>query len=392
MTSLSFLNRDTELFDTDVNLSKKILINLISKSNILIIGAAGTIGKSTVKEIIKFFPKKIHAVDISENNIVELVRDVRSSSDFTQTDFKTFALDCGSKEFEYFVDKEGPYDYVLNLSALKHVRSEKDQFTLMRMINLNIFNSIKILHLTKPKKYFCVSTDKATNPINMMGASKAIMEKFLFRESLKFKISMARFANVLFSDGSLLHGFNQRFLNQQPFSVPNDIQRYFITQKESGQLCLMSSFLGDNRDIFFPKINNNLKLIKFTDLAILYLELKGYEVYICNSENEAREMCKELISKKKWPCYFFKSDTTGEKTEEEFYTKSEKLNMDKFQNIGIIKNKAVYDDLALKDFENKINFFQKNLSWSRADLIQMFSSILPNFDHYETGKYLDEKM
>ena len=305
MNYLSFLNRDNDLFDTDVNLSKEILVNLISKSNILVIGAAGTIGKSTVKEIIKFFPKKIHAVDISENNIVELVRDVRSSSDFSQTDFKTFALDCGSKEFAYLVNKEGPYDYVLNLSALKHVRSEKDQFTLMRMINLNIFNTIKILHLTKPKKYFCVSTDKATNPINMMGASKAIMEKFLFRESIEFKISMARFANVLFSDGSLLHGFNQRFLNQQPFSVPNDIQRYFITQKESGQLCLMSCFLGDNRDIFFPKINNNLKLIKFTDLAISYLKLKGYEAYICNSENEAREMCKGLISKKKWPCFFF---------------------------------------------------------------------------------------
>ena len=163
MNYLSFLNRDNDLFDADVNLSKEILVNLISKSNILVIGAAGTIGKSTVKEIIKFFPKKIHAVDISENNIVELVRDVRSSSDFSQTDFKTFALDCGSKEFAYLVNKEGPYDYVLNLSALKHVRSEKDQFTLMRMINLNIFNTIKILHLTKPKKYFCVSTDKATN-------------------------------------------------------------------------------------------------------------------------------------------------------------------------------------------------------------------------------------
>ena len=392
MNTLSLLNRDQELFNNDIISFQEILKNLILKSNILVVGAAGTIGKATVKEIIKYFPNKLHAVDISENNIVELVRDIRSTSDYRNIDFKTFALDCGSEEFDYFVDKEGPYDYVLNLSALKHVRSEKDPFTIMRMINVNIFNTVKVLRLTKPKKYFCVSTDKATNPINMMGASKAIMEKFLFRESMQHKTSMARFANVAFSDGSLLHGFNQRFLSQQPFSAPNDIQRYFITERESGQLCLMSCFLGDNRDIFFPKIKNNFKLIKFSDMAILYLKSKGYDPYICSSEDEARKMCKDLISKKKWPCFFFTSDTTGEKKEEEFYTQKETLKMDTFQNIGVIKNKANYDELALNNFENKIKFFKQNLSWSKSDLVEAFISVLPDFKHSETGKYLDEKM
>lgn len=392
MNTLSLLNRDQELFNNDIISFQEILKNLILKSNILVVGAAGTIGKATVKEIIKYFPNKLHAVDISENNIVELVRDIRSTSDYRNIDFKTFALDCGSEEFDYFVDKEGPYDYVLNLSALKHVRSEKDPFTIMRMINVNIFNTVKVLRLTKPKKYFCVSTDKATNPINMMGASKAIMEKFLFRESMQHKTSMARFANVAFSDGSLLHGFNQRFLNQQPFSAPNDIQRYFITERESGQLCLMSCFLGENRDIFFPKVKNNLKLIKFSDMAILYLRSKDYDPYICSSEDEARKMCSDLIAKKKWPCFFFTSETTGEKKEEEFYTQKETLKMDTFQNIGVIKNKIDYDELALNNFENKIKFFKQNLSWSKSDLVETFISVLPDFKHSETGKYLDEKM
>ena len=212
----------------------------------------------------------LHVVDISENNLVELVRELRSTFGYSEGEFKTFALDCGGLEFRALMDLEGPYDYIFNLSALKHVRSEKDPYTLMRMVTVNITNTLETIKLAKDsgtKKYFCVSTDKAANPVNMMGASKRIMEMFLMRESLEQKLSMARFANVAFSDGSLLHGFNQRFAKSQPFSVPVDVLRYFITPQESGELCLLSGIFGENRDIFFPKLNEKLHLTSFTTIA-----------------------------------------------------------------------------------------------------------------------------
>ena len=274
MNYLSLIDRQVELFDLDMAQNSETLAELVSKGRFLVIGGAGSIGQAVTKEIFKRNPVALHVVDISENNMVELVRDIRSSEGYGSGDFKTFAVDCGNVEFEALMANEGPYDYVFNLSALKHVRSEKDPYTLMRMIMVNVFNTIKTLRLAKKmgaKKYFCVSTDKAANPVNMMGASKRIMEMFLMRESLTQKISMARFANVAFSDGSLLHGFNQRFAKRQPFSAPNDVRRYFVTPQESGELCLLSSLLGDNRDIFFPKLSEKLHLITFSEIAIRYL-------------------------------------------------------------------------------------------------------------------------
>ena len=268
---LRMIGRKSALFQEDIkNLDDKIKY-LVGKSNFLVIGGAGSIGQAVSKEIFKRNPKKLHVVDISENNMVELVRDIRSTIGYIDGDFRTFSIDCGGLEFEALMKTEGPYDYVFNLSALKHVRSEKDPFTLMRMLTVNIFNTIKTLKLareTGAKKYFCVSTDKAANPVNMMGASKRIMEMFLMRESNTMNISMARFANVAFSDGSLLHGFNQRFNKRQPFSAPNDVRRYFVTPQESGELCLLSGLLGKNRDIFFPKLSENLHLITFSDTKI----------------------------------------------------------------------------------------------------------------------------
>ena len=287
--------------------------------------------------------------------MVELVRDIRSTLGYIDGEFKTFALDSGCHEFEVFFTNVGPYDYVFNLSALKHVRSEKDPYTLMRMIEVNIFNTIKTLSIASQaglKNYFCVSTDKAANPVNMMGGSKRIMEMFLMRESLTQNISMARFANVAFSDGSLLHGFNQRFAKRQPISAPNDVKRYFVTPQESGELCLMSGLLGSNRDIFFPKLSENLHLTTFAEIASKYLSELGYEPYECESEDEARDRCHKLIKQKKWPCYFFKSDTTGEKDFEEFFTDNEDLDMKRFSSIGIVKNDASYE-------EEKLTFFLK---------------------------------
>ena len=395
MNILNIIGRDRELFSSDIEFFQNQLLDSVAGSKFLVIGGAGSIGQAVTREIFKRDPLALHVVDISENNMVELVRDLRSTVGYGSGEFKTFALDCGSVEFEALVKEEGPYDYVFNLSALKHVRSEKDPYTLMRMIMVNVFNTIKTLRLAKAqgaKKYFCVSTDKAANPVNMMGASKRIMEMFLMRESLTQEISMARFANVAFSDGSLLHGFNQRFNKQQPFSAPNDVRRYFVTPQESGELCLLSGLLGENRDIFFPKLSEHLHLITFSEIAVRYLRERGYEPYECESEDEARDRVEELIANKQWPCYFFKSDTTGEKDFEEFFTDNENLDMERFETVGVIKNQPDFNESKLDDFMNGIEALRKKGTWTKDDIVKLYFGLLPEFAHKETGKYLDQRM
>jgi len=395
MNFLSTIGRTEQLFGSDIKNNNTVLSDRVSGSRFLIIGGAGSIGQAVTREIFKRDPAALHVVDISENNMVELVRDLRSTRGYGCGEFKTFAVDCGSIEFDALMANEGPYDYVFNLSALKHVRSEKDPYTLMRMIMVNVFNTIKTLRLAKKmdaKKYFCVSTDKAANPVNMMGASKRIMEMFLMRESLTQNMSMARFANVAFSDGSLLHGFNQRFAKKQPFSAPNDVRRYFVTPQESGELCLLSGLLGGNRDIFFPKLSEKLHLITFSDIAIRYLRNHGYEPYECESEDEARDSAEELIASKQWPCYFFKSDTTGEKDFEEFFTENEDLNMDRFDTVGVIRNQPDFDEAKLNEFMDGIEALRAKASWAKDDIVKLYFDLLPDFAHNETGKYLDQRM
>jgi len=395
MNILNIIGRELEVFSSDISSVNGRLHDLVSVSRVLVIGGAGSIGQAVSKEIFKRDPKALHVVDISENNMVELVRDIRSAEGYGTGEFKTFAVDCGSVEFEALVKDEGPYDYVFNLSALKHVRSEKDPYTLMRMIMVNVFNTVKTLRLAKEmgaKKYFCVSTDKAANPVNMMGASKRIMEMFLMRESLTQEISMARFANVAFSDGSLLHGFNQRFAKKQPFSAPNDVRRYFVTPQESGELCLLSGLLGENRDIFFPKLSEKLHLITFAEIAVRYLKGRGYEPHECESEDEARDRAEELIANKQWPCYFFKSDTTGEKDFEEFFTDNEDLDMNRFETVGVIKNQPGFDVFKLDDFMNGIEALREKGTWTKDDIVKLYFGLLPEFAHKETGKYLDQRM
>jgi FlaA1/EpsC-like NDP-sugar epimerase len=395
MNILSLIGRQRKLFRNDINDCKEKLYTEILRSSFLVLGGAGSIGQAVTKEIFKRNPKKLHVVDISENNMVELVRDIRSSFGYIEGDFQTFALDIGSLEYEAFIEADGKYDYVLNLSALKHVRSEKDPFTLMRMIDVNVFNTDKTLlqSIEKgTKKYFCVSTDKAANPVNMMGASKRIMEMFLMRRSKDIKISTARFANVAFSDGSLLHGFNQRIQKKQPIVAPNDVKRYFVTPQESGELCLMSCIFGENRDVFFPKLSKELHLISFADIAIKYLKELGYEPYLCENEEEARELMKNMPDQKKWPCLFTGSDTTGEKDFEEFFTDKETLDLEKFQNLGIIKNELKLENQQLQIFEETIAGFRNLKSWSKEDIVELFHIMIPDFGHKEKGKYLDSKM
>lgn len=395
MSILDLIGRSDCLFNKDLSDHEASLRQKISSSKFLVLGGAGSIGQAVTKEIFKRNPQKLHVVDISENNMVELVRDIRSSYGYIEGDFQTFALDIGSVEYDAFIKADGVYDYVLNLSALKHVRSEKDPFTLMRMIDVNVFNTDKTIQQSIDagvKKYFCVSTDKAANPVNMMGASKRIMEMFLMRNSEHIAISTARFANVAFSDGSLLHGFNQRIQKNQPIVAPNDIKRYFVTPQESGELCLMSCIFGENRDIFFPKLSEALHLISFAEIAVRYLEQRGYEPYHCQSEDEARELAKTLPAKGQWPCLFTGSDTTGEKDFEEFFTDTETLDMERFENLGIIKNEAVYDATRLDLFENTIRQMKQKQAWSKAEIVDIFHKMIPAFGHKETGKYLDSKM
>ncbi len=395
MSVLSLIGRSSELFKWDVVKLEGVLTREVTKSRFLVIGGAGTIGQAVSREVFKRNPKVLHVVDLSENNMVELVRDLRSTVGYGSGEFKTFTVDCASVEFEVLMKNEGPYDYVFNLSALKHVRSEKDPYTLMRMIMVNIFNTVKTLELAKEmgaKKYFCVSTDKAANPVNMMGASKRIMEMFLMRESLTQEISMARFANVAFSDGSLLHGFNQRFAKRQPFSAPNDVRRYFVTPQESGELCLLSGLLGENRDVFFPKLSEKLHLITFSEIAVRYLRQHGYEPYECETEDEARDRAEELIANKQWPCYFFKSDTTGEKDFEEFYTDKEDLDMGRFDSIGVIRNQPEFDESKLDEFMHGIESLRAKATWTKDDIVKLYFGLLPEFAHKETGKYLDQRM
>lgn len=395
MDILELVGRKQPLFDADLLIQESVLREIVNKSRFLVIGGAGSIGQAVTREIFKRNPATLHVLDISENNMVELVRDIRSTLGYIDGDFRTFAIDCGSLGYKALITAEHGYDYIFNLSALKHVRSEKDPFTLMRLIEVNILNTLSTISQARDsgtKKYFCVSTDKAANPVNMMGASKRIMEMFLMRESLTLPISTARFANVAFSDGSLLHGFNQRFAKRQPISAPHDVRRYFVTPQESGELCLLSGLLADNRDILFPKLSEQVDLVKFSDIAVRYLRGLGYEAFECSSEEEARGRSDELIRRKQWPVYFFTSDTTGEKDFEEFYTSSEELDMGSFKTIGVIKNAPSFDEARLEYFLERITQVRQGASWDKPEIVELFNYMIPDFQHKETGKYLDGRM
>lgn len=392
---LTLIGRSQLLFSEDINQHEVQLNQIVSQSSFLVLGGAGSIGQAVCKEIFRRQPKKLHVVDINENNLVELVRDIRSGMGYISGDFQTFALDIGSIEFDAFFAADGQYDYVLNLSALKHVRSEKDPYTLMRMIDVNILNTDKTIRMAIEKgcrKYFCVSTDKAANPVNMMGASKRIMELFLQHHSQRICISTARFANVAFSDGSLLHGFNQRLEKLQPIAAPSDIRRYFVTPRESGELCLMSCLFGENGDIFFPKLSEELHLITFSDIAVNYLKQRGYSAVLYDNEQQAREQVLPLSQQKKWPCVFSTSDTTGEKDFEEFFTANEILDMQRFHKLGIIKNSPQNHSDKRQQFIRIINDLKQKRKWDKTQLVSLFQKMLPQFGHKETGRYLDSKM
>lgn len=391
---LRLIDREQNLFGDDLSRFGPQIDEKIAGSRFLVIGGAGSIGGAVVKELFRRNPGCLHVVDVSENGLAELVRDIRSSLGYIDGEFHAYAIDCLGQEFDALVSA-GRYDYVLNFSALKHVRSEKDPYTLMRMIDVNIFGtcrSIEAARQTGAHRFFCVSTDKAANPVNMMGASKRIMEMYLARASEGIEVSTARFANVAFSNGSLPFSWTQRIAKRQPIVAPQDIRRYFVTEQEGALLCLFSILLGDNGDVFFPKLSDKLHLITFSEMADRYLHSLGYTPVVCGSEDEARELIKTAPDERRWPVFFFDSDTTGEKDFEEFYTDTEEVDWDRFTEIGVIKSNVGWDDAALDRFTDQVGRMRSQGGWGKAELLDLFSEMLPNFAHAEAGKYLDQKM
>lgn len=394
MNMLSLIGREEALFAEDTSTHESVLAARVEAGRFLVIGGAGSIGQAVTREIFRRHPKALHVVDISENNLVELVRDIRSTLGYIEGDFQTFAIDCAGPEFEALMCAGEGYDYVLNLSALKHVRSEKDPFTLMRLIEVNILNTISTLAAARTggaDKYFCVSTDKATNPVNMMGASKAIMEKFLMRESLTQTVSTARFANVAFSDGSLLHGFNQRFHKRQPIAAPNDVRRYFVTPEESGQLCLMSCLLGKTATYSFP--SSARSSISSPSPTLLCVTLKRRDMIRLPAQARKRPVPRSRRTPHagNGPVSFSRATQPAKRTSRNS-TPTRRLDMARFETIGVIRKPAHFDARSLDHFLTRILELRASRSWTRGDLVALFHDVLDNFEHKDTGRFLDSRM
>ena len=385
--------KNTKLdFQEDIKNYNEIIHNAVFNKNVLIIGGAGTIGSNYTKQILKFKPHKLVVVDINENGLTELTRDLRSSKllDY-QPEYITYPVNLLSDTFDKIFELE-KWRVVANFSAHKHVRSEKDKISIEALIKNNVYGTIKLLDLcsSKPPKYFfSVSTDKAANPVNIMGASKSLMEKLILSKQNKFRVSTARFANVAFSNGSLLDGFLNRMQKKQPLSCPSDIKRFFVTPEQSGQICLLSTFLGNSGNIFFPKLDFEKDQIYFKDIALNFLIDNGYDPVLMESEEEAKTFDIHA-NPGKYPIYFFKTDTSGEKTYEEFYTKNEDFDLKHFNSLGFINT-----DEELVSSEQLINDFNEvfeNPKLTKADVVSVMKKYVQDFKHIETGKHLDQKM
>ena len=379
-------------FEKDLNkFDEKLSLN-IKGNNILIIGGAGTIGSSYIKQILKYKPSKITIVDTNENGLTELTRDLRSSNllDYNP-EYITYPVNLLSDTFDKIFNTDR-WQVVANFSAHKHVRSEKDKISVEALIKNNVFGAIKLLNLCEvntPKYFFSVSTDKAANPVNIMGASKSLMEKLILSKKDQFRVSTARFANVAFSNGSLLDGFIYRLNKKQPLSCPNDIKRFFVTPEQSGQICLLATFLGETGNIFFPKLDFHKDQIYFKQIALDFLNKNGFEPQLVESEKEAKEFDFDS-NPSKYPIYFFKTDTSGEKTYEEFYTEEEDYEINRYDSLGFINTQDIkisFEDVEA-DFENVFN----NPNSQKSDIINIIKKYVPDFMHIETGKHLDQKM
>ena len=379
-------------FNNDISKFYEKLTSNIKGNSILVIGGAGTIGSNYIKEILKFKPSKITVVDFNENGLTELSRDLRSSNllDYNP-EYITYPVNLISSIFDKIFNSD-KWNVVANFSAHKHVRSEKDKISVEALIKNNVYGAIKLLNLCElnpPKYFFSVSTDKAANPVNIMGASKSLMEKLILSKKNNFRVSTARFANVAFSNGSLLDGFIKRLDNKQPLSCPKDIKRFFVTPKQSGQICLLATFLGETGNIFFPKLDFHKHQIYFQDIALDFIKQNGLEPVLVSSEEDAKKF--DINGNPgKYPIYFFNTDTSGEKTYEEFYTDKEDFEIDKYDSLGLINTSNV--KISFDKVKSDFDFVFNNPNSNKLDIIKVIKKYVPNFIHIETGKHLDQKM
>jgi FlaA1/EpsC-like NDP-sugar epimerase len=389
--------RSKSLLSDDFVKYQNELSSRINGKKVLIIGGAGTIGSHYIKAILKFDIAKLVIVDINENGLTELVRDLRSSTEYIiPEEFITYPVNFGDRIFEKIFRQHGPFQIVANFAAHKHVRSEKDIFSIEAMIENNVLRARKLLEMLlqfPPEHFFCVSTDKAANPVNVMGASKKLMEELIMAYSDKLPITTARFANVAFSNGSLPIGFIDRLSKRQPWSCPLGIRRFFVSPQESGELCLMASVMGESGDIFYPKLDEDRDMIPFDRIAIDLLRELNLEPDICKTEEEAKQKALKLSERTaSWPIFLFGSDTSGEKSFEEFYTENEILDNESFINLGVIKNSKKRSIQEIDVIFNSLEKLFQKKSISKAEIVEVLKEFLPNFDHIETGKGLDQKM
>ena len=387
--------REKSFFENDLINNKKSLTKEIKGKSILVIGGAGTIGSSYIKAALRYQPAKLFVVDTNENGLTELTRTLRSDSNIMVPEtYLTYPMSFNSEVFYKMLESNGVFDIVANFAAHKHVRSEKDIFSIEAMIKNNVLNAKRLLDYlkqNKPSHFFCVSTDKAANPVNVMGGSKKIMENVIMTYSKDLKITTARFANVAFSNGSLLYGYIERMLQRQPISCPSDVKRFFVSPEESGDICLLTSILGNSGDIYFPKLNEN-QLINFKTITEDFFKYLDKDIKICKSEKEAKEMALNISDNSPYPVYFFKTDTSGEKLYEEFYSSEDEVNFNLYESLGVITNSPKPSFSEMEQTIEEIDILFKRDSYKKEDIIKIMNKILPNFNHIETGKTLDQKM
>lgn len=392
---LRFLDRENSMFQEDLDKHKDKLAANITGKNMIVIGGAGTIGSSYIKAALKFKPAKLVVVDINENGLTELVRDLRSTrGQYVPDEFYTYPVSFDSHAFVKLFKAHGPFHIVANFAAHKHVRSEKDIYSIEALLENNLIKAQGLLDLLlayPPSHFFCVSTDKAANPVNIMGASKKMMEELILSYASSFKISTARFANVAFSNGSLLEGFLKRIEKEQPLACPGDVTRFFVSPQESGEICLMACILGNTSEIFFPKLDMENDLINFADIFPPLLKELGYEPVVFSTEDEARNNM-QLLREQKYPVYVFKTDTSGEKLYEEFYTDDEKTDLDKFNALGVIQKEASYDRKEITRIIGELRELLAQENTMKKDIVTWLKKYIPEFEHVETGLGLDKKM
>ena len=387
--------RENSFFENDLINNKEKLIKEIKGKSILVIGGAGTIGSSYIKSALRYHPSELIVVDTNENGLTELTRTLRSdSSVIVPESYLTYPMSFNSEVFYKMLTNYGTFDIVANFAAHKHVRSEKDSFSIEAMITNNVLDAKRLLDYlknNKPSHFFCVSTDKAANPVNVMGGSKKMMENVIMSYSKDLKITTARFANVAFSNGSLLYGYIERLIQRQPISCPSDVKRFFVSPEESGEICLLTCILGNSGDIYFPKLNEN-QLVNFKSITEDFFNYLKKEIKICNSETEAKKLALQLTENSSYPIYFFKTDTSGEKLYEEFYNSEDEVNFDLYESIGVVTNSLKPSFSEMEGTIKEIETLFKRESYNKEDVIKIMNTILPNFNHIETGKTLDQKM